>query len=55
MLVDEARPAAKSDFMADARRAYEAKHPGKKLDVALRLGVADKIDLCHGHFLLTPQ
>lgn len=31
-LVDEARPAAKSDFMADARRAYEAKHPGKKFD-----------------------
>lgn len=32
MLVDEARPAAKSDFMADARRAYEEKHPGKKFD-----------------------
>ena len=32
MLVDEARPAAKSDFMADARRAYEKKHPGKKFD-----------------------
>jgi hypothetical protein len=30
--VDEARPAAKSDFMADARRAYEKKHPGKKFD-----------------------
>lgn len=29
-LVDEARPAAKSDFMADAHRAYEKKHPGKK-------------------------
>lgn len=32
MLVDEQRPAAKSDFMADARRAYEEKHPGKKFD-----------------------
>ena len=31
-LVDEARPAAKSDFMADARRAYEAKYPDKKFD-----------------------
>jgi SPP1 gp7 family putative phage head morphogenesis protein len=31
-LVDEVRPAAKSDFMADARRAYEKKHPGKKFD-----------------------
>lgn len=31
-LVDEARPAAKSDFMADAKRAYEAKHPNKKFE-----------------------
>lgn len=27
---DEQRPAAKADFMAEARRAYEKKHPGKK-------------------------
>lgn len=31
-LVDEERPAAKSDFMADARRAYEAKYPDKRFD-----------------------
>ena len=32
MLLDESRPAAKSDFMADAKRAYEAKYPGKKFE-----------------------
>lgn len=32
MLVDEARPAAKSDFMADAKRMYEAKYPGKRFE-----------------------
>lgn len=31
-LVDEQRPAAKADFMAEAKRAYEEKHPGKKFD-----------------------
>lgn len=32
MLVDEVRPAAKSDFMADAKRMYEAKYPGKRFE-----------------------
>lgn len=31
-LVDEERPAAKSDFMADAKRAYEEKYSDKKFD-----------------------
>lgn len=31
-LVDEQRPAAKADFMAEAKRAYEEKYPGKKFD-----------------------
>lgn len=31
-LVEESRPMAKSDFMADAKRAYEKKYPGKKFD-----------------------
>ena len=29
-LVEEQRPMARSDFMADAKREYEAKYPGKK-------------------------
>ena len=29
-LVEEQRPMARSDFMADAKRRYEAKYPGKK-------------------------
>ena len=29
-LVEESRPMARSDFMADAKRRYEAKYPGKK-------------------------
>lgn len=31
-MVEEMRPMAKSDFMADAKRAYEKKYPGKKFE-----------------------
>ena len=31
-LVEESRPMARADFMAEAKRNYEAKYPGKKFD-----------------------